>query len=151
MMKDPFADLTPYVVVKLARSAHRDDIVHWVCDQRNISWQEGEELVNVIEERNGEEIRKRRSPLLFTLSALGVVAGLVWAFMSFLGIVLPVWDIYRTTGGWIEVWAWLAYFWMYFPQLLAGSGLAIGGFFGMAAVIKKRDQVNWAEIEGDEG
>ncbi len=150
-MNDEYSDLTPYVVVKLARSAHRDDIVRWVCEKRDTDWHKGEELVRLIEERNRAEIRRRRSPLLFTLSTLAVVAGLVWALMSFGGIVLPIWEIYRDTGGWIEAAAWLANFWMLFPQLLAGSGLAIGGFFGIAAVLKKRDQVDWVTVEEDEG
>ena len=138
MNNDPLADLTPYVVTHLAHSRNRDDIIHWVCNQRNITWDDGALLVNEIEQKNRKAIRKRQSPLLFIISALVVVAGLVWAFGALLFIMLPIVEILKIYPEVAPGVLWYDNFPAALPHLLIGSVLAAGGFVGIREGIRRR-------------
>jgi hypothetical protein len=136
-MEKPLETIKEYVVDELVKMTDRDLIIKEVCLRQNCFWDEGERLVNTIESENKIQLEKRKSPLMLILSSLFAAAGLVWALVSFYGLVAPIYAMWKEHGGLVEGVLWIYNFWMLFTFLLMGTGMAISGMFGVIHSIKR--------------
>ena len=136
-MEAPLETINDYVVNELAKMTDRDLIIKEVCLRQNCFWDEGERLVNKIEDENRNQLEKRKSPLMLILSSLFAAAGLVWALFSFYGLAAPIYTMWKEQGGLVEGVFWVYNFWSLFPFLLMSTGMTISGVFGVIHAVKR--------------
>ena len=118
-------ELTALIVKELSKHRNRKDIIHRVCEQGGLNWNEAEQLIAQVEAQHGQMIARRQTPLLLFFSigmlllGIGLVAFNMQVLAAFfqsdvLGQVLSLQSSYYRI-----------------LQLITGLGMTAGGMIGL--------------------
>ncbi|MGA2821209.1 MAG: hypothetical protein ABSF61_11200 [Anaerolineales bacterium] len=138
------AALAEWVEKELAHGVGREDVIFGVCSRGSMRWPEAEQFVAEVEAVHGAEIARRQNPILLLMSAVALVAGMVWALVM-------IWSMADTLNRMliepsspvplgiealavVIVASPVAY--LYLPQLVAAMALAVGGGVGILSSLE---------------
>jgi hypothetical protein len=119
--------LIEYIVQELLRSTDRNKIIAEVCQRADISWVEGEYLLERTERENKRLLHTRKDPKRMFLGILAAGGGFLWFIVSLVRLLIPIVTFWWNNGRHISGVFWVNDFWNLLLQMVISLVLAVGG------------------------
>jgi hypothetical protein len=120
-----------FVIRHLAGGIDRAEVIYQLCDLAQMSWPEAEAFVSQVELDESLRIAKRQNPVLFIISLVIFLGGMILTIWALTEILDPLWSLIRARSLLIPLIKQTFILVVNFPQLIFGMGMAIAGGAGI--------------------
>ena len=130
-----------WVIRRLGNNADRDDVILELCQSEGMTWPQAEAFVEWVEEAYAARIHRRKSPWLLVLSAGALILGLVQSGSAYFMLFDPlIKNLHQPLTLPLLAQSALAVP-LFIPQVIAGSGLAVGGLIGLIRTLQTMQEL----------
>jgi hypothetical protein len=120
-----------FVIGHLAEGIGREEVIYQLCDLAQMSWSDAEACVSRVELDESLRIAKRQNPVLFIISLVVFLGGMILTIWALAEILDPLWPLIRSRSLLIPLIKQAFILVLNFPQLIFGMGMAIAGGAGI--------------------